>query len=164
MRAPRPTQLARTFAFAFALALSACSGGERASANVPPLDVEQLAGDWLYATPAGDTLFATITVNDTTLAGVGYLVNPGISSSTGNLVTRIPIVMTGWASPTRHRAHGDVRLQPGTTLAAVYGSVFDGTIDARILDLQHLMATIVVRMNDEVIWQRQEEVPLDRQP
>ena len=161
MRAPIARPLACTFALA--LTLGACGGGERAAANLPPLDVEQLAGDWLYATPAGDTLFATMTVVDTTLSAVGYLVNPGISASTGNLVKRIPIVMTGWASPTRHRAHGDVRLQPGTALATVYGGVFDGTVDARILDLQHLMATIVVRMNDQVVWERRQEVPIDRQ-
>ena len=155
-------RIGRLLAFAFALALPACGGGERASANIPPLDVSQLAGDWVYATAAGDTLFATITVVDTTVSGTGYLVNPGISASTGNLVTRIPIVMTGWASPTRHRAHGDLALQPGTTIGNLYGGMFDGTIDARILDLSHLMATIVVRMNGSPIWQQQQEVPLDR--
>ena len=157
-------RLGSILAFALALCLPACGGSERASANLPPLDVEQLAGDWLYATAAGDTLFATITVVDTTLSGIGYLVNQGISTSTGNLVTRIPIVMTGWASPTRYRAHGDLALQPGTTLANLYGGMFDGTIDARILDLEHLMATVVVRMNDEPVWQLQQEVPIDRQP
>jgi len=151
-------------ALVFALGLPACGGGERASANLPPLDVEQLAGDWLYGTPAGDTLFARITVVDTTLSATGYLVNQGISASTGNLVTRIPIVMTGWASPTRYRAHGDVTLEPGTPLATVYGGVFDGTIDARIVDLGHLMATLVVRVNDEPVWQLQQEVPINRQP
>ena len=159
MRSP----IARSLLLAVVAALPAC-GGERATAGIPPLDVAQLAGDWRYATAAGDTLVATITVSDTTLSGVGYLVNAGISASTGNLVTRIPIVMTGWASPSRYRLHGDIALQPGTTLANLYGGIFDGTVDGRILDLNHLLATIVVRMNDAVIWERQEEVPIDRRP
>jgi hypothetical protein len=147
---------------ALAAALAGC-GGDRATANeLPPLDVALLAGDWLYGDAQGDSLFMTLAVTDTTLSGTGWITNAALRAQFGEIAARVPINVTGWASPTRWRAQASLALDPSTTVGGLFGDRFAGTIDATVSSADRMLATFVVTLDDDEIYAERTQVPIIR--
>lgn len=147
---------------AFLLPLAACSS-DRATANeLPPLDVSLLAGDWLYGDAQGDSLFMTLAVSDTTLTGTGWITNGAMRAQFGEIASRVPLRITGWASPTRWRARANLSLDPGSTVGGLFGDRFAGTVDATVSSADRMLATFSVSLDGDEVYAERTQVPIVR--
>ena len=142
--------------------LPACGGSGDGPTHLPPLDVAQLAGDWLFANVAGDTVSLTIAVDDTTITGSGFVTNTALRDLVLGGNPRVPIVVTGWASPTRYLLHSDLAIAPESSTWAPFASIFTGQLDAHITDPTRMTATLEILVNGSVYWSESQAVPMRR--
>lgn len=103
-----------------------------------------LAGTWTYVGNPGDTISLTPSVSDTVVTGTGFATNVQLRALSNGLVTRVPLVVTGWVSPSRKRLHLD-GTSPSIPLLAAQ-------LDATATDAPHIAATWTITVNGGTMW------------